>query len=614
MLIIAEFIWDYEKQVLIIDIKSEQQCAVCHVSSKKRKNLQDKWFLRTHESTKRQIQKKRITLVNQKDDDWMHDMINFAWNHHLINIHETIMMNMLHQLYKRMIMHLFIWIQMLLKIEMSTNRKRKRRAIRKKNLSELNQLNIRFRNVSQFTDLKIFFKFTKVKQWTEEEQKTIVQQIISIITSLLIKKWSHVIDFTKVLMNFILIAQYRSHDESTLKYLNHVFSRINFFKKVFRQSRSIEQNIEEDHFNFLKFHVISHYSNFIRKFEASNEYDTFHDEARHKYMIKEFYHRTNKRETFQAQLIEHNNRRLSILTTKNIKRHATKKSRDKKIKSQHTRVSRDSLNLRLIDIVSTSINQRRHKDAFEASKNWCSIEELSEIVQISNLMSASTAFVRKKRLRRTRQFFNSRDRFRRESDFIWIKNFEICPHDSLICWIRNENNSLDTEELMQEHIRFKFDWQNRSDFWRRNHVWVRKEFSNQTFFSISSEKKLIEQIFCILSIRDSECRNEKNKSYVYSDVLLNIKRSRRQKKLNKIIEMIELKNWRGEIARHSRNLRANRIYDISNVIRSVHVISDESGHYYVNNYVNWNTYNTIYDEDFMKSGITKVEMYKKSCQ
>ncbi len=199
-----------------------------------------------------------------------------------------------------MIMHFFFWIEVLLRTEMPINRKRKEQIIRLMNLSKVDQLNARFRNVSDFTSLKIFFKFSKIKQWTGEEQKSIVRQIISIMTFLMIEKWFHIIDFTRILIDFILITQYRFHDESTFKYLNHVLIWINIFKKIFRRFRSIEQNIEENHFNFSKFHVISHYSNFIRKFEASNEYDTSHDETRHKYMIKEFYHRTNKREIFQA--------------------------------------------------------------------------------------------------------------------------------------------------------------------------------------------------------------------------------------------------------------------------------------------------------------------------
>lgn len=55
---------------------------------------------------------------------------------------------------------------------------------------------------------------------------------------------------------------------------------------MFRQSRPIKQETEKNHFNFFNFHALSHYTDFIRKYEAANEYDTSHDETKHKNMIK----------------------------------------------------------------------------------------------------------------------------------------------------------------------------------------------------------------------------------------------------------------------------------------------------------------------------------------
>jgi hypothetical protein len=135
--------------------------------------------------------------------------------------------------------------------------------------------------------------------------------------SLLIKKWSYVLKFFRVLIDFVLMIQYRFHDENTLFYLDHVLSRINTFKNEFRHLRSLNKNIENDHFNFFKFHVMSHYSEFIRKYETTDEYDTSHDEIKHKYKFKKYYKRINKRDFFQEQLLWHNKRRVNVLTLKN---------------------------------------------------------------------------------------------------------------------------------------------------------------------------------------------------------------------------------------------------------------------------------------------------------
>jgi hypothetical protein len=147
-------------------------------------------------------------------------MKNFVWKHNLINIHEIMMMNILHQLIKKMIMHLLIWIRFLLKTHLFVNRKRKNISIRFKDLSEFDKFDIRFKSVSSFTELKTFFSFSNVKQWIDVKQKTRMRQIILVITLLFIDKWSHAVNFVRVFVDFILIAQYRSYDEQTLRYLN----------------------------------------------------------------------------------------------------------------------------------------------------------------------------------------------------------------------------------------------------------------------------------------------------------------------------------------------------------------------------------------------------------
>ncbi len=171
-------------------------------------------------------------------------------------------------------------------------------------------------------------------------------------------------NFIKALINFILIIQYRFHDDLILIYLQHVLYRLNIYKKIFRQSRLIVHEIEENNFNFFKFHVITHYVDFIKKYEAANEYNTFHDETRHKYMIKKFYCKINKREIFQTQFIEHNKKRIKILALKNKMRSTKKNSQTKKIEFTHTRVNKDSLNIKLVNI---AINRRQHENFSRSS-------------------------------------------------------------------------------------------------------------------------------------------------------------------------------------------------------------------------------------------------------
>jgi hypothetical protein len=79
------------------------------------------------------------------------------------------MMNVLHQMFKKMIMHLLNWIKLLLKKEMSTARKRKDDAFISFDFFDFDRLNARFRKISNFTSLKRFINFSSVKQWMNNE-------------------------------------------------------------------------------------------------------------------------------------------------------------------------------------------------------------------------------------------------------------------------------------------------------------------------------------------------------------------------------------------------------------------------------------------------------------
>jgi hypothetical protein len=439
--IIAKFICDYEERIIITNIKSDQHSTICQISLDQRENLKRKWSIRIYDSTQQQIRRQRQNRIIKTDEQWVHEMMNFAWEHSLVNIHETMMIDVFHQLFKEMIMHLLIWIRLLLKKEMSTARKWKDEALTSSDLFDLDCLDARFRKISKFTNLKRFSNFSNVKQWTSNEQKTIVRQIISMITSLLIKKWSNVLKFFRVLFDFILMTQYRFHDDNILFYLDHALYRINAFKHEFRDLRSQNKNIEEDHFNFLKFHVMSHYSEFIRKYETIDEYDTFHDEIKHKYMLKKYYEKINKRDTFQEQLFWHNKRRVNVLTLKNIflynafiweREHI---SLQNIIKIKITRSFRDYLDLIELDVYDNIQKTNEIWNSIKSSRQWCLISDLTKWMSMSNIIFALTIFIRKQhRATNNVQEMSVNDKYRCESNSSWMKNLYVSIHDFLTCW------------------------------------------------------------------------------------------------------------------------------------------------------------------------------------
>jgi len=197
---------NYKKQVLITDIKMNQQCFICQVSSHERENLNKTWSIQTHVFTKNQQRQQRKNNMIENNFAWIHSVKNFAWSHMFVNIHETMIINVLHQLLKKIISYLMLWFSQIINESVCTSQRRKEISLALNDALETAQLNQRFHVISSFKDMKKFVKYNTIKQWTDANWKSIVCQLISIITSLLITKASATIHFTQAVINFMILA------------------------------------------------------------------------------------------------------------------------------------------------------------------------------------------------------------------------------------------------------------------------------------------------------------------------------------------------------------------------------------------------------------------------
>ena len=298
--ILNNIIIDYKKQVFITDIKMNQQCFICHVPFNKQENLSWKWLMRTHENTQKKIQRQRMKNTFINDLSYVHSKKNFAWMHYKTNIHVMMMMNILHQLHKKIMMNLILWIVTLLIDFYSKKKKRRERTDKRKIKKAFKKtfLDHKFQHVSSHQNLKIFKHFNAVNQWTEIKQKTLNRQLIGVIASLLTKTKFNVMKCVRTFLNFIMLTFYKSQNENILKYITKALRRVNKLKIKFIDFRPVFKKIEKSHFNFFKFHVMNHYIKFIRLYDSVDQFDISHMKATHKYLMKIFYQRTNKNENY----------------------------------------------------------------------------------------------------------------------------------------------------------------------------------------------------------------------------------------------------------------------------------------------------------------------------
>ena len=193
------------------------------------------------------------------------------------------MMDILHQLYKGVVEHMKSWVSR----HFAHKNSRGRGSWHKKFTTMLDN---RFKQVPPFTGLKRFNSlcFSKVHQWTGNEYWDMIWQYAAVIAPLLKREDDGVMLFIRAILDFVTLSEYHSYTDETLEYLNHALERIDDLKYTLQLSDG------PINFNFPKFHVLSHYTNFIRYYGSLVNHNSSIQENFHKILLKEYYNRTNK--------------------------------------------------------------------------------------------------------------------------------------------------------------------------------------------------------------------------------------------------------------------------------------------------------------------------------
>ncbi len=74
--------------------------------------------------------------------------------------------------------------------------------------------------------------------------------------------------------------------------------------------------------------------------------------------------------------------------------------------------------------------------------------------------------------------------------------------------------------------------------------------------------------------------------------------------------MVEVEPWPTTEARHQRFLKGEKIYSIPHINRGANAVPATEPliqYWFVNNYIDWDRFNTLYDEDFETKGTSDVD-------
>ena len=187
----------------------------------------------------------------------------------------------------------------------------------------------------------------------------------------------------------------------------------------------------------------------------------------------------------------------------------------------------------------------------------------------------------------------------------------MCVHDALSCWKTDNKIDNNFKELIKEYVRCAFNWQNVKK-WKRNHVLMQDRTKSTENIKKTLQEKLFDKLLFIISIVNfersiSQTNARKKKKYKkYIEILIKLLRFKTKKVFHEVHDMIEVDSYLFKKSKIQRQLKSRRIFKMINILKNVHIvfdfmISDKHNFIsYINNYVDWNSYNILYDMNFMK--------------
>ncbi len=247
---------------------------------------------------------------------------------------------------------------------------------------------------------------------------------------------------------------------------------------------------------------------------------------------------------------------------------------------------------------------------FSNSQFWRITSEIAKIIHIKSFLNELLIFIKESQRKKSEIESNKYQMNWKEIDFFWINDYFVSVHALIECWRCEDKNSTNFEKLTSKWIQCTSAWQRQMLNWRRDYVYVQEYAENDQENSDIVEAlndRLIRQLQIIITVHDSLRQDDNEKSVQYSRALIKLLKFKNNKVLDVLHDMIEVEQWLKNTIKKSQYLECQRFYNMSTILRSAHLISTESKKFfYVNNYIDWDTFNILYEESFLKKKVWKT--------
>jgi len=200
-----------------------------------------------------------------------------------------------------------------------------------------------------------------------------------------------------------------------------------------------------------------------------------------------------------------------------------------------------------------------------------------------------------------------------------VRSYYVSVHESLQCWKRDEKNVDDLKNLVSDRVYCSSNWQKKKRVWRRDYVLIQKRSKETTEVLTLLNDQLSDQLRLILFIINLLRQDNKNNELQHNDALVKLLKSCNKKTQHAVHEMIEIKHWSKDNVKNSRSLEASWFFHLHTILRSVHVVSannissesNKNKFFYINNFSDWDSYNSIYEKNFLHKETRIAEYYFK---
>jgi len=467
-------------------------------------------------------------------------------------------------------------------------------------------ISTRFAQVERFGDMITWKSWASTHQWTGKMYKSMVRQIVPVLAPLLKQNRAAML-FVRAFVDFAILSRYTSHDANTIEYLEAALYRMDRSKDAFLAFRPDGRSAP--HFNIPKLHAVTHYPHFIRQFGSLRQTDTESPEHAH-IEQKAFYAMSNKRSGYDNQILRYNTIYGNLNIRQELELHDATIARplvDNLDNVQATRLSKyvnvaSNRSYKWGDIydISRSLQHRRINTHI-----WRAAGEVEERTGISTLVSCLAAFVRECRKRIDGARRSDRDIDRLETDEGWVSAMPVAIHHSLTCYVQLGKETQDENEPQRILARCTPLWSD-TEGPRHDCVLVR-EFERAT--DVLRGHK-VGRLQLLISVQDTERTGADGRYEVYAGALIETFHTASGGSINDTTGLLRVQAKQQSTAKKKRKLGAVRIYDINHITRPVCLIPTDlntKDSFYVNNYTDWDIYNMIYDDDFIKKNKAAVD-------